>query len=686
MVPQLAAEQVALDRLRTNIGLQSSKTSKRMNQIDRLRANGVDNIIALPQLVVSGDQSAGKSSVLEGITGIPFPRQDGLCTRFPTEIILRHDSTTFGLAITVSIIPHQSRNTEQKASLSNFHHRLLDFEELPNIIDQAAKLMGVRGAGMEAEGPAFAADVLRLELVGDTGLHLTIVDLPGLISVSENEEDVQLVENLVDSYLQNSRTIILAVVPASSDVDTQGIIQRARCFDKAGFRTVGIITKPDLINEGTESRVAQLANNCDRTRLNLGWFLLKNPSPVELKAGITPDGRRHAELRSFLEELLDSHIEREMPKVREDARRVLRGINEELGDLGSERKSPSQIRMFLTRISTSYYNLINAGVEGSYGGCDAGFFGTSDGQLFVRLRAAIHIENERFSDNMREHGEKRKVIPGNQERPEQDEGQLHVTAEEMLEWIQQVYIQTRGRELPGNYNHSFLAELFHVQSSRWALIAREHINSISKIVSQFANLALIHVIKDGKIRENVNCLIQAALEANVEASEHELAKLLEDETRQPITYNHYYTDNIQKARHDNSMQQIEKSVRDAIAPDWNGRHNLPNTENDIAGLLKSLKSRLVVDMKEQACLDAKTDLNAYYKVARKTFVDNVTRQVIERHILAKLSDAFNPTVVSCYSDEDLLSLAAESPRIGHRRSELRRLQKVLEQSLRDLAE
>jgi hypothetical protein len=80
--------------------------------------------------------------------------------------------------------------------------------------------MGIWGHGIEADAPAFSADVLRLELVGKTGFHLTIVDLPGLISVLEIEEDVQLVENLVELYLENSRTIILAVVPASSDIDT----------------------------------------------------------------------------------------------------------------------------------------------------------------------------------------------------------------------------------------------------------------------------------------------------------------------------------------------------------------------------------------------------------------------------------------------------------------------------------
>jgi GTP-binding protein EngB required for normal cell division len=135
--------------------------------------------------------------------------------------------------------------------------------------------MGIRdttNAGPSAL--AFAADVLCLEVVGDTGLHLTVVDLPGLISVSENPDDMEIVDNLVDGYLKSSRTIILTVVPASNDIDTQSIIQRARKFDREGVRTVGIITKPDLINTGTESRVATLAKNLDRVKLKLGFFLL----------------------------------------------------------------------------------------------------------------------------------------------------------------------------------------------------------------------------------------------------------------------------------------------------------------------------------------------------------------------------------------------------------------------------
>jgi hypothetical protein len=89
-------------------GLRSVKSTYRLNQIARIRANSVRDHISLLQLVVYRDQSAGKSSVLEGITGIPFPRQDGVCTKFVTEIILCHDIEK--TRITTTVIPYKSHS------------------------------------------------------------------------------------------------------------------------------------------------------------------------------------------------------------------------------------------------------------------------------------------------------------------------------------------------------------------------------------------------------------------------------------------------------------------------------------------------------------------------------------------------------------------------------------------------
>ncbi|KAH1937398.1 hypothetical protein KXV48_008178 [Aspergillus fumigatus] len=675
-------------QVRSGLGLVSSRTSERLNQVDRIRANGVGDHIALPQLVVCGDQSAGKSSVLEGISGIPFPRQDGVCTRFATEIILRHEPNH--RRNTATILPHISRTEEEKAKLSAFRREVSDLAQLPGIIEEAARLMGVQGMNDLADAPTFAADVLRLEIVGDTGLHLTLVDLPGLISVSENDDDVQLVGDLVNSYLENSRSIILAVVPASSDVDTQSIIQRARRFDKDGFRTVGIITKPDLINDGTEGRIAKLANNADRTKLRLGFFLVKNPRPIDLEKGMTTAERRKVEaeffahppwnklgldpsrvgidnLRIFMQDLLDRHIERELPKVRKDVAQLLHDINKELMDLGDPRTSPAQIRMYLTRIATDFQNLVQAGVEGTYGNRDSFFHEIDDERDCHRLRAAIHAENGKFAAYMRRHGQKRKVISAELQEDTETEteaGQILVAKEQMSAWIKKIYDRTRGRELPGNGNHALLSELFHEQSSRWGDIARDHVNAITDLVYQFVQSACAFVIKDTNARQTISSIITEKLGDNAKGALHELSKLLADEAGYPITYNHYYTDNVQRARNNRWRQDLRTSLNNAITQDWNSRFHVNNSPDEISRLVTSLQNHhIIVDMEERACYEAEMDLDAYYKVARKTFVDNVCRQVIERHILTNLPTVFNPMTVSSFSDEDLVCLATESPRV-----------------------
>lgn len=81
--------------------LQTREQIELLDVIDALRAEGLSEYTALPQLIVCGDQSSGKSSVLEAISSVPFPRKDTLCTRFATEVILRRATDEF---IAVSIV------------------------------------------------------------------------------------------------------------------------------------------------------------------------------------------------------------------------------------------------------------------------------------------------------------------------------------------------------------------------------------------------------------------------------------------------------------------------------------------------------------------------------------------------------------------------------------------------------
>ncbi len=97
--------------------LQSRDHSVLLDVIDLLRSQGVSHYVPLPQLIVCGDQSSGKSSVLEAVSGVRFPTKDNLCTRFATELILRR-----GLKanVSVGIAPGEDRSEEERATLLTF--------------------------------------------------------------------------------------------------------------------------------------------------------------------------------------------------------------------------------------------------------------------------------------------------------------------------------------------------------------------------------------------------------------------------------------------------------------------------------------------------------------------------------------------------------------------------------------
>lgn len=447
--------------------LRTSKSSHLLNLIEKVRANGVGESVALPQLVVCGDQSAGKSSVLEGITGFQFPRGEGLCTSFPTEIIMRHTEESQAIVITARIKPRSSRPEAYKETLSSYRNQVEDVSQLPDIIHEVSKLLRIRGFTDEDDACTFASDILVIEVTGPLGLHLSVVDVPGLISVEsekQTEEDIETVHDIVTSYLESSRTIILSVLQAGNDMANQGIIKLARKHDPMGQRTVGIITKPDLINEGSEANIARVAKNQDAIKLKLGFFLLKNPPPSEIREGFTMETRSKRELRFFsapawasqnldqdrigaeklrlyLQDLLHTHIERELPKVREEIRKSLSRTEAELISLGDARPSLHHIRAFVTSLSMKFYQLVQAALDGNYHSIDVEFFSEHEGS---RLRARIQEANTKFAAHMREHGKTRKI--GTRSRscsPDHELAnettQLIVDEEEMMEWIKEVF-------------------------------------------------------------------------------------------------------------------------------------------------------------------------------------------------------------------------------------------------------
>lgn len=253
--------------------IRSNNHRNLLDVVDKLRSLGVSHYVDLPQIIVCGSQSSGKSSTLESLSGIAFPTSEGLCTRFATELILRRGETT---QISVHINPGAGRTDKEKIQLAAFSSKAHDRRDVGSIIESAKIAMGLTGQGAKI----FSTDVLRIELTSPEQPNLTIVDLPGLFGASDknqSEDDLQLVQTLVTSYMKQRRSVILAVVAADNAFANQPVTKFARDIDPEGVRTLGLITKPDKIDRGSDNEeyYVELAQNLN-VKLTLGWHVLRN--------------------------------------------------------------------------------------------------------------------------------------------------------------------------------------------------------------------------------------------------------------------------------------------------------------------------------------------------------------------------------------------------------------------------
>ncbi len=123
--------------------------------------------------------------------------------------------------------------------------------------------MGLKESGTsDAVADTFSDDVLKIEICSPEQEHLSVIDVPGIfrntLEGMTTDSDIDIVRNMVNGYMKNPRSVILAVVPANVDIATQEILKMAEKCDTKGERTLGVLTKPDLVDRGAENRVVDL--------------------------------------------------------------------------------------------------------------------------------------------------------------------------------------------------------------------------------------------------------------------------------------------------------------------------------------------------------------------------------------------------------------------------------------------
>jgi len=222
---------------------------------DVLGAVGQNTQLDLPQIVVVGGQSSGKSSVLEGIVGRSFlPRGTGICTRRPLILTLVNTRTPgYEHSEDENRDPNLDDGDEKGVEWGEFAHmagrKFHSFQQIrQEIVRETDRLTGGnKGISNEA---------ISLKIFSPHVLALTLVDLPGITKVPVGDQPDNIeeqIQEMILEFISNPNAIILAVTAANTDVANSDALQIAKAVDPYGNRTIGVLTKLDLMDPGTDA-------------------------------------------------------------------------------------------------------------------------------------------------------------------------------------------------------------------------------------------------------------------------------------------------------------------------------------------------------------------------------------------------------------------------------------------------
>ncbi|KAH6638803.1 ATP synthase alpha/beta family, nucleotide-binding domain-containing protein [Boeremia exigua] len=339
---------------------------------------GVQNPIDLPQIVVVGSQSSGKSSVLENIVGRDFlPRGSGIVTRRPLvlQLINRASQANGVKAEEVKTSDAESNADEWGEFLHIPGQKFFDFNKIREEIIRETEAKTGRNAGIS---PA----PINLRIYSPNVLTLTLVDLPGLtrVPVGDQPRDIERqIQEMVLKQISKPNAIILAVTAANTDLANSDGLKLAREVDPEGQRTIGVLTKVDLMDEGTDV-VDILAGRIIPLRLGYVPVVNRGQRDIENKKAIS-HALEHE--RSFFENhkayrnkatycgtpylarklnlILMMHIKQTLPDIKARISSSLQKYQLELGQLGNSLlgNSSNIVLNMITEFTNEYRGVLD---------------------------------------------------------------------------------------------------------------------------------------------------------------------------------------------------------------------------------------------------------------------------------------------------------------------------------------
>jgi len=322
------------------------------------------NAFYLPFNITSDSQSSGKSSVLESLVGRDFlPRGSGIVTRRPLVLQLNNipssqiSGTGNASSSTASSLESGTAVKEWGEFLHLPRKTFFNFNEIRDEIQRETD----RVAG---KNKAVTANPITLKIFSPHVLNLTLVDLPGITKVPVGDQPSNIEEQIRDmvlTYISKPSAIILAVTAANTDLANSDALQMAKRVDPSGDRTIGVLTKLDLMDKGTNALEVLQGKVLP---LKLGYIAVMNRSQQDIINSKPMTEALKAEeeffanhpqykslhgqcgtrfLATSLNKTLMYHIKAKIPELRQKVSKSLEDAAKELGSFGSVPSGPNKV-------------------------------------------------------------------------------------------------------------------------------------------------------------------------------------------------------------------------------------------------------------------------------------------------------------------------------------------------------
>ncbi|XP_052014146.1 interferon-induced GTP-binding protein Mx1 [Apodemus sylvaticus] len=425
--------------------------------IDSLRALGVEQDLALPAIAVIGDQSSGKSSVLEALSGVALPRGSGIVTRCPLVLKLRK--------------LNQGEEWRGKVTYDDIEVELSDPSQVEEAINKGQNFIAGVGLGISDK-------LISLDVSSPHVPDLTLIDLPGITRVAVGNQPADIgrqIKRLIKTYIQKQETINLVVVPSNVDIATTEALSMAQEVDPDGDRTIGILTKPDLVDRGAEDKVVDVVRNLVY-HLKKGYMIVKCRGQRDIQDQLSLAEalqneqvffKEHPHFRVLLEDgkatvpclaarlttELISHICKSLPLLENQIKESHQSTSEELQKYGMDiPEDDNEKTFFLIEKINAFNQDITAIVQGEEN------VGQGECRLFTKLRTEFLLWSNEIERNFKKG--------------------YDVLYKEVWAFEKQY----RGRELPGFVNYKTFENIIRRQIKILEEPAIEMLHVVTEIV------------------------------------------------------------------------------------------------------------------------------------------------------------------------------------------------------------